>query len=143
MRLALREARHAADAGDVPVGAVAVCDGEVVGTGFNERERHGDPTAHAEITALRAAALTLGGWRLVRVTLYVTLEPCPMCAGALLQARVKRCVFGAADPKVGAAGSVVNLLSNPRLLHRIEVTGGILAHESREALAHFFSQHRM
>ncbi len=142
MRLALHEARRAALHGDVPVGAVAVRGDEVVGVGRNERELHGDPTAHAEMLALRAAALTLGGWRLVDVTVYVTLEPCPMCAGAMQQARVARCVYGAADRKVGAAGSVTNLLADPRLLHRVTVSAGILAQESLALLHAFFQQRR-
>lgn len=142
MRMALREARAAGVHGDVPVGAVAVRDGEVVGTGRNERELHGDPTAHAEVAALRAAGLTLGGWHLHGVTVYVTLEPCPMCAGAIQQARVARCVFGAPDHKAGAAGSVVNLLSHPGLLHRVEVSAGILAAQSQALLADFFDQRR-
>ncbi len=142
MRLALHEARRAGEHGDVPVGAVAVRGDEVVGVGRNERELHGDPTAHAEVLALRAAALALGGWRLVDVTVYVTLEPCPMCAGAMQQARVRRCVYGAPDRKVGAAGSVTNLLGDPRLLHRVSVSAGILAAESLAVLHAFFQQRR-
>ncbi|MCB0882101.1 MAG: tRNA adenosine(34) deaminase TadA [Thermoleophilia bacterium] len=143
MRMALAEARRALGHDDVPVGAVAVRDGEVVGVGHNTREVHGDPMGHAEITALRAASLAVGGWRLTGVTVYVTLEPCPMCAGAMLQARVDRCVYGAPDPKVGAAGSVTNLLGHPGLLHRVEVSGGILAEESLAALGHFFERRRV
>jgi len=142
MRLALREAVAAGEHGDVPVGAVVVSDGEVVGTGRNERELRGDPTAHAELLALRAAALTLGGWRLPGAVLYVTLEPCPMCAGAIQQARVARTVFGAPDQKVGAAGSVLNILGDPRLLHRVEVQGGVLAAESLAVLQRFFDERR-
>jgi tRNA(adenine34) deaminase len=142
MRLALREAHAAGQHGDVPVGAVVVRDGEVVGTGRNERELRGDPTAHAELLALRAAALTLGGWRLVGTVLYCTLEPCPMCAGAIQQARVSRVVFGAPDQKVGAAGSVLNVLQDPRLLHRVELQGGVLAAESLEVLQAFFDERR-
>ena len=123
MRLALDRAAAAGEHGDVPVGAVVVRDGEVVGAAGNERELRADPTAHAECLALREAALTLGGWRLLGTVLYCTLEPCPMCAGAIQQARVTRLVYGAPDSKVGAAGSVVDLLRNPRLIHRVEVTG--------------------
>ncbi len=142
MRLALREAAAAGVHGDVPVGAVVVNDGDVVGTGRNERELHGDPTAHAELLALRAAALTLGGWRLPGAVLYVTLEPCPMCAGAIQQARVARVVYGAPDQKLGAAGSVINILGDPRLLHRTEVQGGVLATESLAVLQRFFDERR-
>lgn len=142
MRLALREAVAAGEHGDVPIGAVVVRDGEVVGTGHNERELRGDPTAHAEVLALRAAALTLGGWRLVGTVLYVTLEPCPMCAGAIQQARVARVVYGAPDQKVGAAGSVINTLQDARLIHRVEVQGGVLAAESLEVMRRFFDERR-
>jgi len=142
MRLALREAVAAGEHGDVPVGAVVVHDGEVIGTGRNERELHGDPTAHAELLALRAAARTLGGWRLPGAVLYVTLEPCPMCAGAIQQARIARVVYGAPDQKLGAAGSVINILGDPRLLHRTEVQGGVLARESLAVLQRFFDERR-
>lgn len=142
MRLALREAVAAGEHGDVPVGAVVVHDGEVVGTGRNERELRADPTAHAELLALRAAALTLGGWRLPGAVLYVTLEPCPMCAGAIQQARIARTVYGAPDQKLGAAGSVIDILGNPRLLHRVEVQGGVLAGESLAVLQRFFDERR-
>jgi tRNA(adenine34) deaminase len=142
MRLALREAVAAGEHGDVPVGAVVVHDGEVVGTGRNERELRGDPTAHAEVLALRAAALSLGGWRLPGAVLYVTLEPCPMCAGAIQQARIARTVYGAPDQKLGAAGSVINILGDPRLLHRVEVQGGVLAGESLSVLQRFFDERR-
>jgi tRNA(adenine34) deaminase len=142
MRLALREAVAAGEHGDVPVGAVVVRDGEVVGTGRNERELRGDPTAHAEMLALRAAALTVGGWRLPGAVIYVTLEPCPMCAGAIQQARIARTVFGAPDQKLGAAGSVLNILGDPRLLHRVEVQGGVLAAESLAVLQRFFDERR-
>jgi len=142
MRLALREAVAAGAHGDVPVGAVVVHDGEVIGTGGNERELRGDPTAHAELLALRAAALTLGGWRLPGAVVYVTLEPCPMCAGAIQQARIARTVFGAPDQKLGAAGSVLNILGDPRLLHRVEVQGGVLAAESLAVLQRFFDERR-
>ena len=142
MRLALRQAARAAEHGDVPVGCVVVRDGEVVGQAGNERELRADPTAHAEILALREAALTLGGWRLLGTVVYVTLEPCPMCAGAIQQARVARVVYGAPDQKVGAAGSVVDLLGNPRLLHRVETVGGVLAEESLDLLQRFFAERR-
>jgi tRNA(adenine34) deaminase len=142
MRLALREAVAAGEHGDVPVGAVVVRNGEVVGTGRNERELRGDPTAHAEMLALRAAALTVGGWRLPGAVVYVTLEPCPMCAGAIQQARIARTVFGAPDQKLGAAGSVLNILGDPRLLHRVEVQGGVLAAESLAVLQRFFDERR-
>jgi tRNA(adenine34) deaminase len=142
MRLALREAVAAGEHGDVPVGAVVVHDGEVIGTGRNERELRADPTAHAELLAIRAAALTLGGWRLPGAVLYVTLEPCPMCAGAIQQARIARTVYGAPDQKLGAAGSVIDILGNPRLLHRVEVQGGVLAGESLAVLQRFFDERR-
>jgi tRNA(adenine34) deaminase len=142
MRVALREATEAAEHGDVPVGAVVVRDGEVVGAAHNEREARGDPTAHAEVLALRAAAVTLGGWRLLGTVLYCTLEPCPMCAGAIQQARVARVVFGAPDQKVGAAGSVINPLQDPRLLHRVEIQGGVLATEALGLLRSFFDDRR-
>jgi tRNA(adenine34) deaminase len=142
MRMALREAAEAAEHGDVPVGCVVVRDGEVVGAAHNEREARGDPTAHAEVLALRAAALTLGGWRLLGTAVYCTLEPCPMCAGALQQARVARLVFAAPDQKVGAAGTVVNPLQDPRLLHRVEVQGGVLAAEALALLRRFFDDRR-
>lgn len=142
MRLALQQALLAAEHGDVPVGCVVVRDGEVVGEAGNEREVRADPTAHAEILALREAALTLGGWRLPGTVVYVTLEPCPMCAGAIQQARVARVVFGAPDQKVGAAGSVIDLFSNPRLLHRVEAVGGVLADEAIEIMQRFFNDRR-
>ena len=142
MRVALHEAAEASAHDDVPVGCVVVRDGEVVGAAHNERELRGDPTAHAEVLALRAAAATLGGWRLLGTVLYCTLEPCPMCAGAMQQARVARLVFGAPDQKVGAAGSVVNPLQDPRLLHRVEVQGGVLAADALALLRAFFDDRR-
>lgn len=142
MRLALDQAREAARHGDVPVGCVIVRDGDVVGAGHNEREIRPDPTAHAEILALRAAAINLGGWRLVGATLYVTLEPCPMCAGAIRQARIERVVFGAADPKLGAAGTVVDVLGDPRLSHRVASAGGCLGTEAVRLLEEFFAERR-
>ena len=142
MRLALTQGAAALEHHDVPVGCVVVRDGEVVGAAGNERELRGDPTAHAEVLALREASVALGGWRLLRTVVYVTLEPCPMCAGAMQQARVARVVFGAPDQKVGAAGSVVNPLQDPRLLHRVEITGGVLADEALSLLQSFFDERR-
>ncbi len=142
MRLALAEAAAAAEHGDVPIGAVVVRDGEVIAAAGNERELQADPTAHAEVLALRAAAAALGGWRLPGTTLYVTLEPCAMCAGAIVLARVPRVVFGAADPKAGAAGSVLDILADPRLNHRPDVTGGVLAEDAAKLLREFFAGRR-
>ncbi len=143
MTEALAEARLAQGADDVPVGAVVVGpDGQVVGRGHNAREATGDPTAHAEIVALRAAAATLGRWRLDDCTLVVTLEPCAMCAGAIVLARVPRLVLGAWDPKAGAAGSVHDLVRDRRLNHRVEVVGGVLADECGALLTEFFTDRR-
>jgi tRNA(adenine34) deaminase len=139
MREALAEAERAPAHGDVPVGAVAVREGIIVGRGHNRREAHADPTAHAEMIALQEAARNLGGWRLAGVTLYCTLEPCPMCAGAMVAARLPRLVYGAVDPKAGAAGSVVELLRDPRFNHQVAVTGGVLAEESQALLERFFA----
>ncbi|MEA2826972.1 MAG: tRNA(adenine34) deaminase [Actinomycetota bacterium] len=142
MGIALDEARAAVEHGDVPVGAVALVGGEVVARAHNERERRGDPTAHAEILVLRTAAEVVGGWRLGDVTVVVTLEPCPMCAGALVAARVGRLVFGAADPRAGACGSLYNLCADPRLNHELPVTAGVRADESAALLAAFFAERR-
>ena len=142
MRLALREAERAAEHDDVPIGAVVVRDGEVVGVAGNERELRGDPTAHAEQLALREAAAAVGGWRIPSSDLYVTLEPCAMCAGAIVLARVPRVVYGAADPKAGAAGSVLDVLGEPKLNHRPRVEGGLLADESSALLESFFRPRR-
>lgn len=142
MRLALAEARRAPATGDVPVGAVVVRGDVVVGTGRNAREATGDPTAHAEVLALREAARTLGRWRLDDCTLVVTLEPCAMCAGALVLARVPRLVLGAWDEKAGAAGSVHDLVRDRRLNHRVEVVPGVLAEEAGALLREFFAGHR-
>jgi tRNA(adenine34) deaminase len=142
MRLALREAARALEHDDVPIGAVIVHDGEVIGSGHNERELRADPTAHAEMIALREAARTLGSWRVPDTALYVTLEPCAMCAGAIVLARVPRVVFGATDPKAGAAGSVLDVLAEPRLNHRPQVDSGLLADESSELLRAFFASRR-
>jgi tRNA(adenine34) deaminase len=142
MRQALALAREAGGLGEVPVGAVAVHEGRVIGTGYNRREVDRDPLAHAELRALDAAAKALGAWRLTGVTLYVTLEPCAMCAGALVQSRVTRLVFGASDPKAGAVGSLYNLAEEPRHNHRLLVTSGVLAEESRHQLKSFFERLR-
>ncbi len=142
MRLALREAERSLEHGDVPVGCVIAAEGEVVGAAPNERELRGDPTAHCEVLALREAAGRLGSWRLDDAVLYVTLEPCAMCAGAIVLARVPRVVYGATDPKAGAAGSVLDVLGEPRLNHRPTVAGGLLAEESADLLRAFFADRR-
>ncbi len=142
MALALAEARLAAEQGEVPVGAVALIDGRVVAARHNEREAAADPTAHAEILALRDAAVAAGGWRLHAVTLVVTLEPCPMCAGALVAGRVGRIVFGASDPRAGACGTLYNLCADPRLNHELDVTGGVAATACGDLLSSFFAQKR-
>jgi tRNA(adenine34) deaminase len=142
MRLALREASAADAHGDVPIGAVVVREGEVIGAGHNERELRQDPTAHAEVLALREASRALGSWRVLDAVLYVTLEPCAMCAGAIVLARVPRVVFGTVDPKAGAAGSVLDVLAQPRLNHRPQVDGGLLAQECADVLRAFFGSRR-
>ncbi len=142
MRLALREAGRAEAHDDVPVGAVVVSDGEVIGIGHNERELRKDPTAHAEIIALREAAAHLGSWRILDSVMYVTLEPCAMCAGAIVLSRIPRVVFGATDPKAGAVGSVMNLLDVPALNHRPVVAGGLLGDDSAALLRAFFASRR-
>jgi tRNA(adenine34) deaminase len=142
MRLALREAERALEHDDVPVGAIVVRDGEVIGAGHNERELREDPTAHAETIALREASRALGSWRVLESVLYVTLEPCTLCAGAIVLARVPRVVFGTWDPKAGAAGSVLDVLAEPRLNHRPEVAGGLLAEECADQLRAFFAGRR-
>jgi tRNA(adenine34) deaminase len=142
MRLALREAERAREHGDVPIGAVVTHAGEVIAQAHNERELLKDPTAHAELLALREAAVALGGWRVLDTTLYVTLEPCAMCAGAIVLARVPRVLFGASDPKAGAAGSVLDVLAEPSLNHRPEVEGGLLGQECGELLSEFFASRR-
>jgi tRNA(adenine34) deaminase len=142
MRLAVEEARRALEHDDVPVGAVLVRDGEVLAAGHNERELRQDPSAHAEMIALRAGAQALGHWRLLDTTLYVTLEPCAMCAGAIVLGRVPRVVYGTADPKAGAAGSVLDILAEPRLNHRPAVTGGVLAADCAALLVDFFAARR-
>ena len=142
MRLALERAESAPSHGDVPVGAVLVVDGDVVAGSCNEKELRGDPTAHAEILCLRAAAEALGNWRLLNSTLYVTLEPCPMCAGAIVAARVGTLVYGPQDPLAGAAYSLYNIVQDPRLNHHVEVRPGVLAEQSAELLRSFFGERR-
>ena len=143
MRLALDEARAAAAEDEVPVGAVVVAAGRVIASAHNQREQLADPTAHAEMIALTQAAAQLGSWRLAGCTLYVTLEPCPMCAGAILQARVPVVIWGAADPKAGAVESLYKLFEDPRLNHRVEHTGRVLAAECGAILSDFFRAKRM
>jgi tRNA(adenine34) deaminase len=142
MRLAMREAERALEHEDVPIGAVLVRDGEVVAAAHNERELRQDPTAHAEIVVLRQAAQAAGSWRVLDAVMYVTLEPCAMCAGAIVLARVPRVVFGAADPKAGACGSVLDVLGEPRLNHRPVVAGELLAEECGEMISGFFASRR-
>jgi tRNA(adenine34) deaminase len=142
MALAIERAREAERLGDVPIGAVIARDGEPLAAAGNERELRADPTAHAEILAIRAAAEALGGWRLPGTTLYVTLEPCAMCAGAIVLARIPEVVYGAADPKAGAAGSVLDVLSEPALNHRPNVTRGVLEAECAALLTGFFAARR-
>ena len=142
MGVALREAERALEHDDVPIGAVVVHDGEVLAAAHNERELRQDPTAHAELVVLREAARALGSWRVLDSVLYVTLEPCAMCAGAIVLARVSRVVFGASDPKAGACGSVLDVLGEPRLNHRPVLTGGLRAQECAELLSAFFASRR-
>ena len=142
MRLAIREAERALEHDDVPIGAVVVQEGEVLGLGHNERELRSDPTAHAEMIALREAARRLGTWRVLDAAIYITLEPCAMCAGAIVLARVPRVVYGASDPKAGAAGSVLDVLDVPQLNHRPEVQGGLLEEECADLLRAFFAPRR-
>jgi tRNA(adenine34) deaminase len=142
MRLALREAERAIEHDDVPVGCVIAREGELIAAAPNERELRQDPTAHCEVLAIREAASKIGSWRLTGASLYVTLEPCAMCAGAIVLARVPRVIYGAADPKAGAAGSVIDVLSEPRFNHRPNVSGGLLADESSDLLRRFFAERR-
>jgi tRNA(adenine34) deaminase len=142
MRLALREAQRAGEHDDVPIGAVVVHADELIAAGHNERELRQDPTAHAETIALREAARALGSWRVLDAVLYVTLEPCAMCAGAIVLARIPRVVFGASDPKAGACGSVLDVLGEPRLNHRPNVASGLLAEECGALLSEFFASRR-
>jgi tRNA(adenine34) deaminase len=143
MSEALQLAATAAALGEVPVGAVAVKDGQIIGRGYNRREIDKDPFSHAEFIAMREAAIAVGAWRLTGVTIYVTLEPCAMCAGALVQSRVTRLVFGATDPKAGAVGSLYNLAVDPRHNHRVEVTGGVMSEACSQALKDFFAGLRL
>ena len=138
MALALDEARLAGAIGEVPIGAVVVCDGAVVSRGHNRREADNDPAGHAELIAIRSAAVRLGRWRLSGCTVYVTLEPCPMCAGLMHQARIDRCVYAAPDPKAGALGTLYDLHDDARLNHRFDVTAGVLSQESSTLLKEFF-----
>jgi tRNA(adenine34) deaminase len=142
MAMALAEARHAAELGEVPIGAVVVCEGAVVAAGHNRREIDHDPAGHAEFLAIREAAARLERWRLSDCTVYVTLEPCPMCAGLMHQARIARCVYAAPDPKAGALGTLYDLHDDERLNHRFDVTPGVLADESAELLRAFFRRLR-
>ena len=142
MRLALDQARMAFDGDEVPIGAVVVREDRVVGEGHNQRETLGDPTAHAEMIAITQAAETLGSWRLLDCTLYVTLEPCPMCAGAVVQARLPRVIYGAADPKAGACHTLYQITDDARLNHRATVIGGVLREECRAVLQEFFARQR-
>jgi tRNA(adenine34) deaminase len=142
MRLALEQAQEAAALGEVPIGAVAVLNGQVVGTGYNRKESDRDPTAHAEMLALREAAQTVQNWRLIDVTLYCTVEPCPMCAGAMIQARLSRLVYGTADLRFGASGTIMDVLGEERFNHRVPVTSGVLEAEAAELLQTFFRQLR-
>jgi tRNA(adenine34) deaminase len=142
MEYAIAEARRALDHDDVPVGAVVVRAGEVIAARHNERELTGDPTAHAELLAVRDAAAVVGHWRLDDCAVVVTLEPCPMCAGAMVNARVGRLVYGAADPKAGAVGSLMNLIADPRLNHRVPVTAGVRAEDASRLLVEFFAARR-
>ncbi len=142
MHLALKEAAKAPDLSEIPIGAVIIREGEILAKTHNYREMLQDPTAHAEILAIRAAASTLGSWRLLDTTLYVTVEPCAMCLGAIILARIPRVVFGARDPKAGACGSVFDFSTEPRLNHRVIVTGGVLADESQALLQKFFKELR-
>ncbi len=142
MRLALREAERAAERGEAPIGAVVIRESEVIAAAGNEREGSSDPTAHAEMLAIREAARALGGWRIPDSVLYVTLEPCAMCAGAIVLARIPRVVYAAPDPKAGAAGSVLDVLGEPRLNHRPRVETGLLAEESAALLESFFAARR-
>jgi tRNA(adenine34) deaminase len=143
MRLALEQAKLAAARGEAPVGAVAVLDGEIIASAHNRKETDGDPTAHAELLALRQAAKFLGNWRLIDVTLYSTLEPCPMCAGAMIQARLSRLVYGAPDLRFGADGSVVDIMAAPGFNHQVAITSGVLEEESAALLQRFFRELRV
>jgi len=143
MRVALRQAAIAAENQDVPIGAVIVYENKIIAKAWNQRQQLTDPTAHAEIIALTQAAQYIESWRLQGCTMYVTLEPCPMCAGALVLSRVDRLVYGCSDPKTGACGSLYNIVQDDRLNHRIEVTSGVLANECSQQLQEFFAQRRI
>ena len=143
MQEALRSAQRALDTGDVPVGAVVVCDSKVVGRGWNRNLADSDPTAHAEVLALREAGATVGNHRLIECELFVTIEPCAMCAGALVHARIKRLIYGAEDPKAGAVHSVMQVVNHPKLNHQMEITGGVLAGRCAEILQSFFREKRL
>ncbi|HEY1408328.1 MAG TPA: tRNA adenosine(34) deaminase TadA [Promineifilum sp.] len=138
MRLALAQAAEAMTLGEVPVGAIAILDGEVIGSGYNRKESDQDPTAHAELIALRRAAERVNNWRLIGVTLYSTLEPCPMCAGAMIQARLSRLVYGARDTRFGADGTIIDVFGQTAFNHQVEVVSGVLAEEAGELLQQFF-----
>ena len=142
MRLALIEAGKAAACGEVPIGAIVVRDGEVIATAHNRRETDRDPTAHAEVLAIRSAAAVLGAWRLGGCTLYVTIEPCPMCAGAIVLARIDQLVFGAPDPKAGACGTLMDVVRDERLNHQVDVVSGVLAEECAGLMREFFARRR-
>ncbi|MBU1259916.1 MAG: tRNA adenosine(34) deaminase TadA [Planctomycetes bacterium] len=142
MQAAIDQANIALENDDVPVGAVIVCENKIIAKGYNQRQQLNDPTAHAEIIALTAAAEHIGHWRLLNCTIYVTLEPCPMCAGALVLARIDRLVFGCDDPKTGACGSLYNIVQDNRLNHRLEITKGVLADDCSKMLQDFFSVKR-
>jgi tRNA(adenine34) deaminase len=138
MRIAIEEAQKAGEIGEVPIGAVIVRNGEIVGRGYNRRETEKDPTLHAEMIAIREASERLGGWRLIGCTLYVTLEPCPMCAGAIVQSRIEQVVYGARDPKAGCAGTLMDLLNEPRFNHQVPTVAGVLEDECGQLLKEFF-----
>lgn len=142
MKIAIAEALKAEAIGEVPIGAILVRNGEIVGRGYNRREIDRDPTAHAEMIAIREASSHLRGWRLLNTTLYVTLEPCPMCAGAIVQSRIAKVVFGASDPKAGCAGTLMNLLQEERFNHQVEVVSGVLGTECSQLLTQFFRKLR-
>lgn len=142
MEEALRAAQRALEAGEVPVGAVVVCNGEIVGRGWNRNIANNDPAAHAEIVALREAGANVGNHRLIGCDLFATIEPCPMCAGAMVHARIRRLVYGADDPKAGAVRSVTQIVNHPQLNHKIEIRGGVLAGRSAELLQQFFRSRR-
>ena len=142
MRAAIEAARIAEDNGDVPIGAIVVCENRIIGKAYNQREQLNDPTAHAEIIALTQAAAFLQSWRLHGCTIYVTLEPCPMCAGALVLGRLDRLVYGCSDPKSGACGTLYNIVEDERLNHRLELTAGVLAEQCTRQLQEFFEQRR-